>query len=313
MIYLLTDLLIVGSLTEAGAEGNKVYSLLCLWLVSLIPEISEDIREKEALVGDMDLCFAFVDEHDEVRLVLQARSPEEKDAWLAAITKSQSDMNHAIRKGSDIESQKVHVAETVQWAKPLMPSEIANALKEVQAEKISSSKAQYRTLREETPEDPQSQPTIRDTKKSGSSRIRRVLDRSSGILSSVCSLPQTNRIRLLLSRLRVSDHLMFLFRNARSTLMKCIPLCIWNSLTLWGISVRPLQAVRRRHGSRRVDEALWSLPPWMVLPRRGKVLAFVRELFAVHCPRDYCGAVKPTLRIWLGDSLFEFLKLGVSN
>lgn len=188
MIYLLTDLLIVGSLTEAGAEGNKVLSLLCLWLVSLLPELSDDIREKEALVGDSDLLFGFVDEGEEVRLVLQARSLEEKEAWVAAITKSQSDMNHAIRKGSDIESQKVHVAETVQWAKPLMPSEIANALKEVQAEKISSSKAQYRSLRgEETPDldsPVHAPPPIRDGKKSGSSRIRRVLDRSSGILSS---------------------------------------------------------------------------------------------------------------------------------
>ena len=183
MLYLLTDLLIVGSLTEQGAEGNKMHSLLCLWLVSLIPELTSEIQEKEAIVGDTELLFGFV-EQGEVRLVLQARTPSEKDAWLAAITKSKSDMNQAIRKGSDIESQKVHVADSVQWAKPLMPSEIANALKEVQAEKISSSKAQYRSLRGSEDVSEELQPALIREKKTGSSRIRRVLDRSSGILSS---------------------------------------------------------------------------------------------------------------------------------
>jgi len=128
-VYLLNDLFLVGS----ADDGNKLYKLLCLWLVQF-----EDINED---------TFGFKNEDGELLLELQAKAPVIKDEWTEAITMTLNNLNTGIVKGSDIEVSKVHVSDAVRWNKALIPPEIAQALIEEQAEKRNNT--QFVKLRED--------------------------------------------------------------------------------------------------------------------------------------------------------------------
>lgn len=120
ILYLLNDLIVVGSITEQKTEGDKIYSLICLWKVKL-----ED-RD--------DNCFVFLQNDEEV-LILHAIDESSKSSWLNLIEEALRKLNEAIMKGSDVETSKVHVDDNVQWNKALIPSEIAEALAAEQAQK----------------------------------------------------------------------------------------------------------------------------------------------------------------------------------